>query len=132
MFQPPAQGHPPAPQLQHCATLLDTVVKIVPGLLQGVFLLAKVRYQSGEPCISKMFRLLFYRCCFKLYSLCVCSGDIDAAQAGLHHCLDQCASHADAHLLMAQIHLLQGNFTLCSQSLELCLSHNFEVRSPSA
>lgn len=99
--KPPAQGHPPAPQLQHCATLLDTVVKIVPGLLQGVFLLAKVRYQSG---------------------------DIDASQSGLHHCLDQCPSHADAHLLMAQIHLLQGNFTLCSQSLELCLSHNFEIR----
>eukprot|EP00064_Thunnus_orientalis_P012892 superscaffoldBa00002031_g12928 len=99
--KPPAQGHPPAPQLQHCATLLDTVVKIVPGLLQGVFLLAKVRYQSG---------------------------DIDAAQSGLHHCLDQCPSHADAHLLMAQIHLLQGNFALCSQSLELCLSHNFEIR----
>lgn len=99
--KPPPQGQPPAPQLQHCATLLDTVVKIVPGLLQGVFLLAKVRYQSG---------------------------DINAAQSSLHHCLEQCPSHADAHLLMAQIHLLQGNFTLCSQSLELCLSHNFEIR----
>ncbi|XP_047456224.1 tetratricopeptide repeat protein 21B [Mugil cephalus] len=99
--KPPAQGQPPAPQLQHCATLLDTVVKIVPGLLQAVFLLAKVRYQSG---------------------------DIDAAQSSLNHCLEQCPSHADAHLLMAQIHLLQGNVTLCSQSLELCLSHNFEIR----
>uniref|UniRef100_A0A7N8X3X2 Tetratricopeptide repeat domain 21B n=1 Tax=Mastacembelus armatus TaxID=205130 RepID=A0A7N8X3X2_9TELE len=89
------------PLLQHCATLLNTVVKLVPGLLQGVFLLAKVRYQSG---------------------------DIDAAQSSLQHCLEQCPSHADAHLLMAQIHLLQGNFTLCSQSLELCLSHNFEIR----
>lgn len=28
---------------------------------------------------------------------------------------------------MAQIHLLQGNIKLSSQSLELCLSHNFEV-----
>ncbi|KAJ4933159.1 hypothetical protein JOQ06_029994 [Pogonophryne albipinna] len=75
--------------------------KIVPGLPQGVFLLAKVRYQSG---------------------------DIGAAQSSLEHCLEQCPSHADAHLLMAQIHLLQGNFSLCSQSLELCLSHNFEIR----
>uniref|UniRef100_A0A665UEK1 Tetratricopeptide repeat domain 21B n=1 Tax=Echeneis naucrates TaxID=173247 RepID=A0A665UEK1_ECHNA len=99
--KPPAQGQPPAPQLQHCATLLDTVVKILPGLLQAVFLLAKVRYQSG---------------------------DTDTAQSSLHHCLDQCPSHADAHLLMAQIHLLQGNFALSSQSLELCLSHNFEIR----
>ncbi|XP_069009844.1 tetratricopeptide repeat protein 21B [Embiotoca jacksoni] len=99
--KPTAQGQPPAPQLQQCATLLDTVVKIVPGLLQGVFLLAKVRYQSG---------------------------DTDAAQSSLNHCLDQCPSHAEAHLLMAQIHLVQGNVTLCSQSLELCLSHNFEIR----
>uniref|UniRef100_A0AAX7UWV8 Tetratricopeptide repeat domain 21B n=1 Tax=Astatotilapia calliptera TaxID=8154 RepID=A0AAX7UWV8_ASTCA len=66
--KPPAPGQPAAPQLQHCATVLDKVVKIVPGLLQAVFLLAKVKYQSGE---------------------------------------------------------------LCSQSLELCLSHNFEVKSPS-
>uniref|UniRef100_A0A4W5LJJ5 Tetratricopeptide repeat domain 21B n=1 Tax=Hucho hucho TaxID=62062 RepID=A0A4W5LJJ5_9TELE len=87
--KPPAQGQPPAPQLQHCASVLDTVVKIVPGLLQG---------------------------------------DIDSAQSSLQHCLDQCPSHAEAHLLMAQIHLLQGNYKLSSQSLELCLSHNFAVR----
>uniref|UniRef100_A0A8C8JG91 Tetratricopeptide repeat domain 21B n=1 Tax=Oncorhynchus tshawytscha TaxID=74940 RepID=A0A8C8JG91_ONCTS len=98
--KPPAQGQPPAPQLQHCASVLDTVVKIVPGLLQGVFLLAKVRFQSGE---------------FQLNCI-------------LQHCLDQCPSHAEAHLLMAQIHLLQGNYKLSSQSLELCLSHNFAVR----
>lgn len=48
MLQPPAQGQPPAPQLQHCATLMDTVVKTVPGLPQAVYLLARVKYQSGE------------------------------------------------------------------------------------
>ncbi|KAK3569226.1 hypothetical protein QTP86_026513 [Hemibagrus guttatus] len=99
--KPPAQGQAPAPQLQHCASVLDTVVKIVPGLLQAVFLMAKVRFLSGN---------------------------IEAAQSSLQHCLEQKPSFADAHLLMAQIHLLQGNFKLSSQSLELCLSHNFEVR----
>uniref|UniRef100_A0A8C2CP45 Tetratricopeptide repeat domain 21B n=1 Tax=Cyprinus carpio TaxID=7962 RepID=A0A8C2CP45_CYPCA len=97
----PAPGQPPAPQLQHCASVLDTVVKVVPGLMQAVFLMAKVRFQSG---------------------------DIEAAQSSLQHCLDQNPAHADAHLLMAQIHLIQGNFKLSSQSLELCLSHNFEIR----
>ncbi|XP_061827685.1 tetratricopeptide repeat protein 21B [Nerophis lumbriciformis] len=96
-----AQGQSPAPLLRHCAALLDTVVKMVPGLLQGVFLQAKVRYQSG---------------------------DVDAAQSSLHHCLEQCPSHTDAHLLMAQIHLLRENFSQCFQSLELCLSHNFQIR----
>ncbi|XP_054643710.1 tetratricopeptide repeat protein 21B isoform X1 [Dunckerocampus dactyliophorus] len=99
--KPAAQGQSPPPQLRRCAALLDTVVKIVPGLLQGVFLQAKVRYQSG---------------------------DVDAAQSSLHHCLEQCPSHTDAHLLMAQIHLLRGNSSLCFQSLEVCLSHNFQIR----
>uniref|UniRef100_A0A803TSB4 Tetratricopeptide repeat domain 21B n=1 Tax=Anolis carolinensis TaxID=28377 RepID=A0A803TSB4_ANOCA len=46
----------------------------------------------------------------------------------LQHCIEQDPSYADAHLLMAQVHLSQNNFKLCSQSLELCLSYNFEVR----
>ncbi|XP_076851637.1 tetratricopeptide repeat protein 21B [Brachyhypopomus gauderio] len=99
--KPVSPGQAPTPQLQHCASVLDTVVKIVPGLPQAVFLMAKVRFLSG---------------------------DIEAAQGSLQHCLDQNPSFADAHLLMAQIHLLQGNFRLSTQSLELCLSHNFEVR----
>ncbi|XP_053283448.1 tetratricopeptide repeat protein 21B-like [Pleuronectes platessa] len=99
--KPPAQGQTLAPQLQQCDKLLDTVVKIVPGLHQGVFLLAKVRYLAG---------------------------DTDTAQRILHRCLEKCPSHAEAHLLMAQIHLLQGNFTLCSQSIEPCLNHKFEIR----
>ncbi|XP_035995285.1 tetratricopeptide repeat protein 21B isoform X2 [Fundulus heteroclitus] len=99
--KPPAAGQFPCPQLQHCAKLLETVLKIVPGLLHAVFLLAKVRYLSG---------------------------DIDGAKSSLNHCLDQCPSLADAHLLLAQIHLLQGNMTLCNQSLELCLGQNFEIQ----
>uniref|UniRef100_A0A8D3AN31 Tetratricopeptide repeat domain 21B n=1 Tax=Scophthalmus maximus TaxID=52904 RepID=A0A8D3AN31_SCOMX len=98
VFSPPMIGQPPAPQLQHCATLLDTVVKIVP-------------VASHLNCTASVH-----------------SGDTDAAQSNLHHCLERCPSHADAHLLMAQIYLLQGNFTLCSQSLEICLSHNFEIQ----
>ncbi|KAK7913141.1 hypothetical protein WMY93_013352 [Mugilogobius chulae] len=92
--KPPAPGQPPCQQLQRCATLLDTVVKAVPGLLQGLYLMAKVKYQSEQ------------------------SEPLSAAVSVLR----------EAHLMMAQIHLVQGNFTLCSQSLELCLSHNFEIR----
>uniref|UniRef100_A0A8C5BGI6 Tetratricopeptide repeat domain 21B n=1 Tax=Gadus morhua TaxID=8049 RepID=A0A8C5BGI6_GADMO len=59
----------------------------------------------------------------------LCSpGDMELAQRSLQRCLEQQPSHADAHLLMAQIHLLQGDASLGVQSLELCLSHNFEVR----
>ncbi|KAJ3592050.1 hypothetical protein NHX12_007180, partial [Muraenolepis orangiensis] len=99
--KPPAQGQAPAPHLKYCLSVLDTVVQVVPGLLQGLFMLARVRFLSG---------------------------DMELSQRSLQRCLDQSPSHADAHLLMSQILLLQGQFQLCSQSLELCLSHNFKVR----
>lgn len=38
----------------------------------------------------------------------------------------------DAYLLMAQIYLAQGNFAMCSHSLELGVSHNFQVGVPDA
>lgn len=41
---------------------MDTVVKTVPGLPQAVFLLAKVKYQSGE-------RLILNASCFVFYKL---------------------------------------------------------------
>ncbi|XP_044889003.1 tetratricopeptide repeat protein 21B isoform X2 [Mauremys mutica] len=99
--QPANPGQPSSPLLKHCASVLETVVKTVPGLLHAVFLIAKVKYLSG---------------------------DIDASHSVLQHCLEQNPSYPDAHLLMAQVHLSQNNFKLCSQSLELCLSYNFEVR----
>ncbi|XP_025066743.1 tetratricopeptide repeat protein 21B isoform X2 [Alligator sinensis] len=98
---PASPGQPPSPLLKQCASVLETVVKTVPGLLQAVFLIAKVKYLSG---------------------------DIEAAHSSLQHCLEQNPSYAEAHLLMAQVFLAQNNFKLCSQSLELCLSYNFEVR----
>ncbi|XP_053120307.1 tetratricopeptide repeat protein 21B isoform X2 [Hemicordylus capensis] len=99
--QPAGPGQPPSPLLQPCASVLETVVKTVPGLLEAAYLVAKVKYLAGNP---------------------------EASQSILQHCIEQNPSYADAHLLMAQVYLLQNNFKLCSQSLELCLSYNFEVR----
>ncbi|XP_075367447.1 tetratricopeptide repeat protein 21B isoform X5 [Mycteria americana] len=99
--QPASPGQSLSPLLKHCASVLETVVKTVPGLQQAVFLMAKVKYLSG---------------------------DIEAAHSNLHYCLERNPSYADAHLLMAQVYLAQNNTKLCSQSLELCLSYNFEVR----
>nr|XP_033800547.1 tetratricopeptide repeat protein 21B [Geotrypetes seraphini] len=98
---PPPPGQPVSPLLRHCASVLETVVKTVPGLVLAVYLIAKVKYLAG---------------------------DTEASQSSLQHCLDQNPSYADAHLLMAQVYLTQNNFKLCSQSLELCLSYSFEVR----
>ncbi|XP_066468231.1 tetratricopeptide repeat protein 21B isoform X2 [Tiliqua scincoides] len=99
--QPAGPGQPPSPLLKPCASVLETVVKMVPGLLQAAYLLAKVKYLAGN---------------------------CEASQSILQRCIEQNPSYSDAHLLMAQVYLLQNNFKLCSQSLELCLSYNFEIR----
>ncbi|XP_024435637.2 tetratricopeptide repeat protein 21B [Desmodus rotundus] len=100
-MQPASPGQPLSPLLGRCMSVLETVVRTVPGLLQAVFLIAKVKYLSG---------------------------DIEAAYNNLQHCLEHNSSYADAYLLMAQVYLSQEKFKLCSQSLELCLSYNFKVR----
>ncbi|XP_064340946.1 tetratricopeptide repeat protein 21B isoform X5 [Camelus dromedarius] len=100
-MQPASPGQPLSPLLRRCTSILETIVRTVPGLLQAVFLIAKVKYLSG---------------------------DIEAAYNNLQHCLEHSPSYADAHLLLAQVYLSQEKFRLCSQSLELCLSYNFKVR----
>ncbi|XP_036176056.1 tetratricopeptide repeat protein 21B isoform X3 [Myotis myotis] len=100
-LQPASPGQPLSPLLKRCTSVLEAIVRTVPGLLQAVFLIAKVKYLSG---------------------------DIEAAYNNLQHCLEHNSSYADAYLLMAQVYLSQDKFKLCSQSLELCLSYNFKVR----
>ncbi|XP_036176058.1 tetratricopeptide repeat protein 21B isoform X5 [Myotis myotis] len=98
-LQPASPGQPLSPLLKRCTSVLEAIVRTVPGLLQAVFLIAKVKYLSG---------------------------DIEAAYNNLQHCLEHNSSYADAYLLMAQVYLSQDKFKLCSQSLELCLSYNFK------
>lgn len=55
------------------------------------------------------------------------SGNTEACQSGVQFCLKQDSTHSDAHLLLAELQLAQGNATAASASLELGLSSNFEV-----
>lgn len=70
LSQPPAQGQTPPPQLQHCASLLETVDKVVPGLPQAVFLLAKVKYLSSKHHFNKMVLFLVIAASKVLSRLC--------------------------------------------------------------
>lgn len=54
-------------------------------------------------------------------------GELENAQSTLQRCLELDPTFVDAHLLMSQIHLAQGNFAMCSHCLELGVSHNFQV-----
>lgn len=71
-------------------------------MVEGVYLLARVQYLSGDTTFAArtLQRIL---------------QDIDP-------------SYTEAHLLMAQIHIQQQAYQRASQSLEICLSHNFKVR----
>ncbi|XP_059173967.1 tetratricopeptide repeat protein 21B-like [Physella acuta] len=98
---PVTSGQPVSPVLKRCHQVLDPLTRAVPGLIDGLFLIAKVKFLAG---------------------------DVNSAQTTLQHCLDQDATFSDAHILMAQIHLNQNNFKLANQSLEVGLSYNFQVR----
>ncbi|XP_071507875.1 tetratricopeptide repeat protein 21B-like [Diadema antillarum] len=99
--EPQSAGQPADPALARCNAVLDPVCKAVPGLLEGYYLQARVKFLLGQ---------------------------VEQAQASLQHCLDRNPEYSDAHLLMAQIYMHQGNYQQSSQSLEVGLSYNFEVR----
>ncbi|XP_049726818.1 tetratricopeptide repeat protein 21A isoform X1 [Elephas maximus indicus] len=99
--QPRSPGQIVSPLLKQTAVILNPVVKAAPALMEPLYLSAQVKYLSGE---------------------------LENAQSTLQRCLELDPTSADAHLLMAQIHLAQGNFAMCSHCLELGVSHNFQVR----
>jgi len=97
----PDGDHTPSPILVKAQRVLELLMKTVPGMIEGVFLLAKVKYLSGA---------------------------IDAAKSGVRYCLQLDNTYADGHLLMARIDLEQGNTSAAAQDLEFGTSYNFEIR----
>lgn len=88
--------------LKHSLNILEAVVKACPGSVIAVYQLAKVEFLCGE---------------------------ISAASQTLQKLLNDIdPSYSDAHLLTAQIHIQQEFYQRAAQSLETCLSHNFEIR----
>ncbi|XP_036777583.2 tetratricopeptide repeat protein 21A isoform X4 [Manis pentadactyla] len=99
--QPQSPGQIMSPLLKQVTVILNPVVKAAPALTEPLYVMAQVKYLSGE---------------------------LENAQSILQHCLELDPTSVDAHLLMAQIYLAQGNFAMCSHCLELGISHNFKVR----
>ncbi len=99
---PIEDGHSPSPILKKCGAILEPLTKAVPGLIQGIYYLAKVKYISSET---------------------------DAAKLNLQRILDKDPSYSDAHILMAQIHLRNHDNKSANQSLEYGLSYNFQIKN---
>ncbi|XP_059246499.1 tetratricopeptide repeat protein 21A isoform X4 [Mustela nigripes] len=99
--QPRSPGQIVSPLLKQVAMILTPVIKAAPALIDALYVMAQVKYLSGE---------------------------LENAQSTLQRCLELDPTSVDAHLLMSHIYLAQGNFTMCSHCLELGVSHNFQVR----
>nr|XP_033787611.1 tetratricopeptide repeat protein 21A [Geotrypetes seraphini] len=99
--QPKPPGQPIPPLLKQGLTILNPVVSVAPAMLEPLFLMAQIKYLSG---------------------------DLEGAHGTLQRCVELDPTSANVHLLMAQIYLSQNNFIECSHSLEMGVSHNFKVR----
>ncbi|XP_063003515.1 tetratricopeptide repeat protein 21A [Elgaria multicarinata webbii] len=99
--QPRLPGQVLSSLLKQATILLNPLVKAAPGMIEPLFLMAQVKYLSGE---------------------------LETAQGTLQRCLELDPTSTDANLLMAQIHLSQGNIKECAHSLEIGVSYNFQLR----
>ncbi|CAK7311819.1 Tetratricopeptide repeat protein 21A [Vulpes lagopus] len=99
--QPRSPGQIVSQLLKQVTVILNPVVKAAPALIDPLYVMAQVKYLSGE---------------------------LENAQSTLQRCLELDPTSVDAHLLMSHIYLAQGNFAMCSHCLELGVSHNFQVR----
>lgn len=88
--------------LRKTGAILEQLTKAVPGLLEGLFLLAKVKYLSGE---------------------------MAEAKSVLRRIMEQEASYSDAYILLAQVHTREGNVHAAYDALENGLSYNFELKT---
>ncbi len=86
---PASHGQSVSPTLKRILMILEPVTKACPGLRDAQFLVAKAKYLSG---------------------------DLKAAVSTLQHVVDNLdPTFAEAHLLMAQVQLQQGNFLNAQQ-----------------
>ena len=98
--EPLILGQPLPANLKQIMDILQPLINACPTQREPLFLMSKVKYLSG---------------------------DIQAAISLLQKCLDQNPSFSEGHLLMAKLLLRFGNNQTASKSLEVALSHDFQV-----
>lgn len=95
------------------------------------------QHAKGDPILEKARRLLEQLLRYfpgnaeaqLLYSrLIFVSGDVDKASVMISQCIRQDQSNAEAHMLASQIHLYANNLFAATQSLDMALSLDFEVK----
>ncbi|KAH6596442.1 hypothetical protein BASA50_005148 [Batrachochytrium salamandrivorans] len=81
--------------------ILEVICKIVPASTESLY------------CLSQINLLL---------------GDVMSAETTLAKCLKLNESNSKAHLLMAEVHMVNERYKSAISSLEMALSYNFEIR----
>lgn len=92
----------PSKVIKKSLEILKTLTSACPGLIEALYLLAKVQFLTGDT--------------------------INSMNTLQHILKDVDTTSADAHLLMAQIYIQQNSHQRAAQSLEMGLSYNFKVR----
>jgi tetratricopeptide repeat protein 21B len=100
--EPMDAGELPCRHLTRGTKLLEKVAAQAPGLLSAQMALAGAKFVSN---------------------------DLDDTVRILDRCLETKPSFADAHLLLARVHLLQGDTLAAQSSLDQALAHDFTVRN---
>ena len=123
---PVQKGQAVPPALKQVQLILETVTRACPGLRDALFLVSKARYLSGD--IKASLNTLqhignYFTICtlFLLYPIPIILIILPSVDN-----LDP--TMAEAHLLIAQIQVHEGNYLSAQQNLEVGLSYNFEVR----
>ncbi|KAH6929544.1 hypothetical protein HPB50_002626 [Hyalomma asiaticum] len=99
--QPVDSGQTIPEPLKRGQAILQPVLRSCPGSVEAVYWMGKLKYLSN---------------------------DLVQAQSLLSKCTQQYSSFTSAQLLLAQMHIHQGNIKSASQLLETALSYDFEVR----
>mmetsp|Transcript_26568 Transcript_26568/g.85189 ORF Transcript_26568/g.85189 Transcript_26568/m.85189 type:complete len:1185 (+) Transcript_26568:168-3722(+) len=102
---PRSPTEPSNPALRSCLAVLESLGRAAPGLLEGQLLLARANYLGGN---------------------------MDDSARAISHILRIDGNFAQAHVLMAQIHLFQNKPKLAGQSLDQAAAQDFSARDTPA
>lgn len=100
--EPLTHGQAIPPALKQVNDLLNPLVNSCPSMKEPLYLMSIVKYLSN---------------------------DNSAAISLMNKCLEGNQSFSDGHLLMARIYESQKKYQTANKSLEIALSHNFQVRT---
>ncbi|KAB0381053.1 hypothetical protein FD755_008837, partial [Muntiacus reevesi] len=117
-MQPASPGQPLSPLLRRCTSILETIVRTVPGLLQAVFLIAKVKYLSDIQMELLSFVINLFNTYLNLY---INQSQYINSNTSLPKCLGM-KEYPLYHLIKAQSQKKMGEIGEAIKTLHMAMS----------